>query len=275
MAWGKGCDSRCPVRADVSPEVPRASRPILLSVSEQTDLLREWLNRLADVGLVDLEAELAAFPELEQVLALPELQTTVQEGSFLTREGEFLHGEVSVEWRHPSWGEVGTLGLDFDGEEGAISLEDMHLVRQAQERGLGRAVLLEVVDLADQLGFEALKAMASGAGRYAWARCGFDFFDDEVREEVLEAAATFAARLGRPFDGAHIGHSWDLAELAGDPVPLAQFAAARGDPPPGEGAGAMRFGQALLLGPTDNDWAGLLDVRLGSPGRIQLEKPRR
>jgi hypothetical protein len=122
---------------------------------------------------------------------------------------------------------VDTLSLDFYTAEGEVALEDMHLPRGYQAQGLGRAVVDELAALGDALGIEALITMAADVGRYAWARCGFDFMGDDIRHLVVGSAAEFAEALGRPFDGSSIAHSWELAEYAGEDVPLAQVAQLR------------------------------------------------
>lgn len=61
---------------------------------------------------------------------------------------------------------MGTISLDIFTAEGLASLEDMHLPRLLQGRGLGRAVVVELVELGAALGLEALITMAFDVGRY-------------------------------------------------------------------------------------------------------------
>ena len=235
-------------------------------------IVEAWREQFGDAGGVSLRGELAHFPELEHAIALPELQTDVLEGSYLSWNGEGIEGPVHVIWRTSDGTRVGMLSLDFFTAEGEISLEDMHLPRGYQAQGLGRAVVAELAALGDALGIEALITMAADVGRYAWARCGFDFMEDDTRHLVVRSAAEFAGALGRPFDGSSIAHSWELAEYAGEDVPLAQVAQLRGEEPPPEDAPAIKFGQALLLGPRNNDWPGRLELAAGSPSRTQLAR---
>lgn len=235
-------------------------------------LVERWREHLGNAEGIGLREALTCFPELEHAVSLPELTTDVQSESYLCWDGEGIKAEVQVVWRTADNVRVGTLSLDICTAAGSASLEDMHLPRSYQGQGLGRAVITELVQLGQELGLDELILMAFDVGRYAWARCGFDFFDETERKRIVAAAEEFAQRLSRPFDGRNIEHSWELAELPGADVPLADVAAVRGDPSPAEGAVVMKFGQALLVGPHNNEWSGRLELADGSSGRVQLAK---
>ncbi len=104
-----------------------------------------------------------------------------------------------------------------------------------RQRGVGRRLLAAAVAFYDSLGIERIHLLASGDGRYAWARCGFDFVDDKVAELAAE----------RGVDLGEARHAWEVAELP--------------------------QGRALLFEPALDAWEGVLDLRQGSPGRARFE----
>lgn len=60
-----------------------------------------------------------------------------------------------------------------------------------------------------------MKLEAGRTGRYAWARCGFNFWNpSDDRPRVPGAAQDLAAALGVPFEPGRIEHPWQLAALA-------------------------------------------------------------
>lgn len=235
-------------------------------ISGHGDIARAWRGRLEANRTQDLRSCLDELPELRQAITPPPLDFTLLEGSHLTLTDTELAMIVHARLNTESGVEVGTLSIDIDTAGGA-SIEDIHLDRRAQGFGLGRGLVKEILFLCAGLGFEFVDIRAFDVGRYAWATCGFDFVDDD-RELVIDAAADFADRLKRPFDPDAIEHVWDIAQCPGPPVPLELVTSARGDAPT-EGK-PMTFGQALLLGPTGNEWTGRFDMRDGSPSRTQL-----
>jgi hypothetical protein len=138
-----------------------------------------------------------------------------------------------------------------------------------------RALTRTSVELYERLGLTHAAVYAQQVGRYVWATCGFDFYDDDERLATIEVAEQFASALGRPRDLSGIRHSWELAALqvgVGEgPVTLADVATAQGMPPPSlGGVEEISLGKALLLGPASAGWAGLLEIRRESPGRVIL-----
>jgi GNAT superfamily N-acetyltransferase len=226
-------------------------------------------ERLEGRGQLDLAARLSEFPEIEEALSIPVLRLEVLPGSTIgARDGQLL-AEVHVRYRRENGLEAGTLSLDIDTEDG-VSIEDIHIAPQLQTFGLGRVLVSEVVAFSAELDFAQVDIRAFDVGRYAWARCGFDFVDQDERTRVVEAAQEFARRLGERFDPAAVGCSWELAELEGPEIPREVFSECRGDRS-SEGR-PLKFGQALLLGPRDNEWTGRFDVADGSDSQRQLDK---
>jgi GNAT superfamily N-acetyltransferase len=237
------------------------------------DLTREWRRRLDDEPWVDLTRELARFPELEGAVALPELQTIPQEGAYVAAADRGVVVELGLVWESASGARAGTFSLDVHTADRVILLHDMHIAPSLQGLGAGREIVRQVVALADELGIERIRAHANDVGRYAWARCGFDFDPELEHQHVIAAAEQFAGSLNRHFDSAGIDHSWELAEFPGDPVSLAELAEVRGEPAPEGEAPPFSFGQALLLGPpSGNEWFGVFDLAPGSPSREQLAR---
>ncbi len=236
-----------------------------------SDLAQQWVDACGSAGAVVLK-RLDELPKLRQAFELgPGASPVVAGESYVHWNGSSLEGAFLVAWKTDEQGvRVGTTRLDFDTAEGTASLEDMHLHPDLQTKGVGRQVVQQFSELADALGLHSLITMTSDVGRYSWARCGFDFLHDHDRELALAAAEHIAGKLGANFDVSNIDHSWELAELDGPDVPLAAIAELRGESPPTDDAPGMRFGQALLLGPTGNEWAGCLDLSEGSLSRMKV-----
>jgi GNAT superfamily N-acetyltransferase len=237
-----------------------------------TALAERWCGALGTNGGADLTERLDEFPELAELVHLPSLSASVQEDSAIWWDDVALRIELGVVWALPAANDTrfASVLFDVDTFERSCELHDMHVEPAFRRSRFGRLYLATLAQLCEDLGVEAITLMANDVGRYSWARMGFDFFDVETRDRVLAAAQDFAAALGRPVDLAGVEHAWDLAELPGE-VTLAEFATARGDAAPPDPEERMRLGQALLLGPTDNEWAGKLQLGAKSPGRVRLD----
>jgi GNAT superfamily N-acetyltransferase len=239
----------------------------LLGMSELVDI---W-SREAQGASVDLRSGLARFPELERAVTLPGYRAEIQQGSGLVAGDEGVRVALSVRWVSPGSRELGTYSFDIHTGEQVAEIAGLRLAPEARGHGLGRLLVRLMARLGDELDLEAVILMAADVGRYAWPRLGFDFMEGEDRALALEEAARFARRLGRAAELGQVEHSWELAELPGPTISLADFAAARGDPLPVRGGIPLRWGQALLLGPAI-EWAGRLDLRPDSRSRAQLER---
>jgi GNAT superfamily N-acetyltransferase len=236
--------------------------------------LAEIWGREAQGASVDLRSGLPRFPELERAVTLRGYRTEIQQGSGLVAGDEGVRVAVSVRWVSPAGLELGTYSFDIHTGEQVAEIEGLRLAPEARGHGLGRLLVRLMARLGDELDLEAVILMAADVGRYAWPRLGFDFMEGEDRALALTEAARFARRIGRAPELGDVEHSWEVAELPGPTISFADFAAARGDPMPMRGARQLRWGQALLLGPTI-EWAGRLDLRHDSRSRAQLEHGNR
>jgi GNAT superfamily N-acetyltransferase len=241
------------------------------------ELVEKWIERL-DRGPVDLRSDLDRFPELRDAVVPVGFSIAVEEGSYLMAEGDAIRGELlgrvipSGMATSATPPETGAIGLAFDSEASYAEIETLDTAAQAQRRGLGRLTMAGIADLADRLGIGALTLEAGKIGRYAWARCGFNFmYPEEARPRVLAAAAAFAESLGIACDLAEIRQPWQLAALSGQ-VTAAQVERA-GGPRALPGRIPWSLGQALLLGPPENAnaWFGRLDPRSENPDRVRLD----
>jgi GNAT superfamily N-acetyltransferase len=230
-------------------------------------LAERWRNAIdASGGRLDLTEGLAVLPELAAAVELPGFDLAIEDGSFAAAGSGGIAMEVMLRWTHPGREDLGTFGLQVDNAGDYASLEDLHLARRVQGSGVGRFIVREVAALCGDLGLSALRTYAFEVGRYAWARCGFDFMEAEDRKRVVEAAARFSRQLGRSPDLTAVSSSWDLAAFPGSEVSADDFARAQGTITETQGLPPLKLGQALLLGPAGNEWAGELDLRPGSPG---------
>lgn len=143
-----------------------------------------------------------------------------------------------------------------------------------QGQGIARRVLSASVALYDALGMRWVRMNAVGAGRYAWARAGFDF-DERVFDGALPAAVpalrALAERLGHDLGDA--ASAWEIAARR-EEVPPGLFESRGGDvrflgsPTDCEGP----LGRVLFLCAGVWDWDGTLDLAPGSPGRAEFER---
>lgn len=145
-----------------------------------------------------------------------------------------------------------------------------------QRRGIARRVLSASVSVYDALGIRGVELNAVGAGRYVWARAGFDFMERVSGAADAEPPAVprfreLAERLG--FDLGDTTCAWEIAGRR-DEVPPGLFV---------ERGGSTRFlgspsdcegplGRVLFLCAGVGDWDGVLDLTPGSPGRLQFER---
>lgn len=243
------------------------------------ELVDSWIERLDGDG-VDLRGDLDRFPELREAVVPVGFTIAVEEGSYLAARGETIQGELLGRVIPPGIDssatppQAGAVGIAFDSEEGYAEIETLDVAAQAQRRGLGRLTMAGIADLADRLGIEALTLEAGRTGRYAWARCGFNFVEpDQDRPKVLGAAAKFAEKLSITCDLSEIEQPWQLAALPGQ-VTAAKVERAGGpQAEPGGEEAPWSMGQALLLGPPENanTWFGRLDPRNENSDRVRLD----
>jgi GNAT superfamily N-acetyltransferase len=238
-----------------------------------TQLVQQWRQRLNGASSLSLTT-LAALPGVQQAFGLfsdQGVDAKLQSGSLEAAGDEDIRAEFGVIWTF-NGALAGSVSLEVDTEAQAGWMEDMRLEHALQGLGGGRQVMRQVASLCIDLGLDEIRGQASDIGRYAWARCGFDFSNDSERYLAVTGAEEVAAALGRTLDSSDIVHSWDLAELDGDDVPLAVatelFA---GDVALKDGfGGSIPYGMALLLGAKGNDWIGCLNLCAGSLSRGQL-----
>jgi hypothetical protein len=188
---------------------------------------------------------------------------------WLDEEGQ-IGGDVRAIWNLPD-GQLGSGSFSLCGPERLCEWDDFHIERSHQEEGLATTFCRALVALCSQLGFASIMLRAEGEGRYCWARLGFDFEDPDERQQILEAAAEFADRLGLQVDLSEVEHAVTLASLPGT-VSYGAFAAAQGARRPLEPEKQMKLGRALLLGPTNTMWSGRFEVppRVSVVARVDL-----
>jgi GNAT superfamily N-acetyltransferase len=239
----------------------------------------QWLAELSGSAAA-LEHQLSRFPELSQAVVPVDFELLVDEDSYLAPVDDHLQGELRGRLIQPGGREsdlppvAGAIGIEFDTFEGYLEIETLDTPARAQRRGLGRLIMAGIADLAERLGIETLTLEAGKTGRYAWARCGFRFFDpDQDRDRVLGAAQDFARALGRSPDLSQIAEPWQLAAVPGR-VTVAEIQAAGGPVIDAEsGEEEWSLGRALLLGPPEsaNTWFGVLETSQQSADRVRLD----
>ncbi len=82
-----------------------------------------------------------------------------------------------------------------------------------QSKGLGAKLLERSEKWYQRIGIKAIRLTAnSSVGRYAWARMGFDFADENSRVTVVNKFYDYLAYRGIPYDLQPIlTHSWEIA----------------------------------------------------------------
>lgn len=218
-------------------------------------------------------ASLNTLPGVHQAFGLLADQgvvTKLQSGRLDAVADEDIHAEFGVIWTFNE-ALVGSVSLEVNTETQGGWMEEMRFEFALQGFGAGRQLIRQVASLCIDLGLDEIRGQASDIGRYAWARCGFDFGNDDERDLVVTCAEEIAAALGRSLDSSDIVHSWDLAELDGDDVPMAVATELFADHVKlKNGVDSIPYGMALLLGPKGNDWVGCLNLCAGSLSRGQL-----
>ena len=232
------------------------------------DLTQQWRDCVGESSCLALQST-NDLPGLAEAFAIHDrVEVELQPESHIRLDGDTeVCGQVDLSWILDGY-EVGTASLEINGDHS--SLEGMRLVSDLQSLGIGRRVVGQLVDLSVALGLAELRTLAAQIGRYAWARCGFDFAEDEVREAAISAATEVAERLERDLDVTRVRHSWDLAQMPGEPIPTSVATELFGGDLPGNSVESVAYGKALLLGPQCNDWEGCLTLAEGCPSRVQI-----
>jgi len=173
---------------------------------------------------------------------------------------------------------VGVLQRDLHLHAGVAVHENFGLDPHWQGALRGRRALCSAVTLYLALGLERVELDAADAGAYVWARCGFDFADDQSREEVIQGAETLLRRLDLEAELEQIRHPWDFSRIT-TKVSLTQLAGALEDRPPlldlgalGDPSTQIGLGKALLLAGDHAGWRGALDLSASSQGLVQLAR---
>jgi GNAT superfamily N-acetyltransferase len=243
---------------------PPASKPPpdewapLLTETPRRNLRRamRWSENLRE--LVD-----PAFPQM------PAVRTRLIDPSGLVADAHgHLHLHVTLEWRRATadrkeQGEVfGSAQFELHGDAHACIFDNLRLSeKNDQRRGIGRLYLNTLIKLCHELDITLISLFAQDAGRFVWAREGFAFADDIWRDNVVDAAKYFAEQLGIvvPIDLDTVEHPSEIANIGGA-VPLELAAWIRGDTLSEGYDRIMTIGEALLLGPRNNDWEGELNL---------------
>ena len=150
-------------------------------------------------------------------------------------------------------------------------------------KGHAREMLKHAVALYDDLGVTSIELEAVGLGKYAWAAAGFDFRDDETRNQVNTALRLFAHELAlfdadlpafrHPWEVLALDYDDDNKQVLVDSAKLASVLEERGEVRLIEGfrPGAMAVSKALYLYSRYDSWDGTLDLTPGSASRSQFE----
>ena len=236
---------------------------------------------------VSLADELATFPELMDAFAPAGFALYVHRGSQITLDGDDhlrvdlaarLQPAVFQAFEQLGRTQTGPIERAFSTRHAAARHRVLRIPRAWAGLGRGRALLRQHVELYDALEINRVSLQAVNVGRYVWGMCGFDFVTERDREHVVYACQEFAEELDYHVDLSGIAHPWELGAIGsvdGD-VTLREIAGARGwsvdvgsvqeerlDRP-------MRLGKALMLFSRYEGWEGMLDLRDGTAGRIQL-----
>lgn len=201
-----------------------------------------------------------AFPEIVGIVDVPGAIIEIQAESSIT---QFADGAIqivlNVKWLRADGARVGEAGLEFDTGARIAEVSNFHVAKQVQSKGLARAVIDSTAVLCERLDITQLVLTAKNIGRYAWASIGFDFETEEERDLVLSAAKEFASKLGVEVDLSRIECAQDFVDLPGN-VPLEDLIGAIGGKNGDATGKRVSMGRALLLGPTDNEWYGVLSI---------------
>ncbi len=236
-------------------------------------LARIWASRLASA---DGGAAISLLPELQDAVVPIDFGLLVEEDSYAVTDGTDVSCELRARLIPPGVVDrmgpsaLGGICLGINTAESCMEIETVELPLMLQRRGIGRLLLAQLADLADWLGVREIKLEAGRTGRYAWARCGFNFLNpEEDGPRVLNAASEFASALDVRVDLGRIEQPWQLAALTSS-VSAAAVEAAGG--PSSETAEDWNLGRALLLGPPENAtyWYGRLDTRPDSDDSVRL-----
>lgn len=247
-------------------------------MGSQTALARNWTARFGSDGGADLDKDLSRLSELQDAVLPVGWSIKPYGDSYLRIDGQTLSCEFRAHLAPPGVafpadddrGEdaLGLVVFNFDTTVDdddfacCMELQNLEIPAGIQRRGAGRLVVGGLVQLGHELGLEYAVLHAERVGRYAWARCGFDFLEEDHRRGVVEAASDFADRLGRPVDLDAVQHPWDMANLPGL-VTRGEIEDAGGPPAyRGRRSATFTLGQALLLGPAldRNHWHGKLQL---------------
>lgn len=239
-------------------------------------LAMAWRERLPTHGYVDLHERLDDFPELVDAARPPRFELRLLDQCYVAAEGdEDISAELEAELIPPRLApadadEQGWVHVELVTADGTGLIHTLDIPASIQGGGLGSLVIAQLAELGDQLGLETLELEAGKLGRWAWMRCGFDFSDDEDREQVIAAAGEFAERLGLEVELEGIEHSWDFLDL--DQPVSAEAVRDAGGPIIDPGAAEVPLSKALLLGPNEdaNTWFGRLTLDAKSDGRVRL-----
>jgi hypothetical protein len=251
------------------------------------DLAGEWRKRIDVLGDLPLNsrARRDAFADmvsafslngLRQVMA-PERCRCAPTQHAVSLAGRLVRGDRLVATWHRE------ILLD----QGGVIHHLLDVEPPFRRAGVAPGLLLQGLDLYDRLGLDAVFLHAAlDTGRWHWARCGFDFLEDEDREPVVGFYNAVVALTGLPLDTSEFTHASQYA-LAGSSDETLRLSFARIASLLGvEGGRALRerahangidfqaeipVGQAIMLsGPA---WRGVLLLR--GPSRAVFEARQR
>lgn len=138
---------------------------------------------------------------------------------------------------------AGTMSRRFTTKFGPRSVyhESLFLDERFQGRGAGEVVVAQAFERYKAAGFEEVGLEAAEVGRYTWAKFGFEWADDDVRERKVKELTAFLEREG-------IANAAALArQQASSAQKLARWVDQNG----------RKLGKDFLLDPKTSVWNGV------------------
>jgi GNAT superfamily N-acetyltransferase len=254
--------------------VQRACRNYDRAVASSTDIVASLLDRYGDRKVGIGRDGAAEFPWLFEPYRQADLDLAIELASVRVRDGDLeLDLVADVIDRRLGGQAVGAFRRAV--RRGSALHHSSLTYEPFQRQGIARRVLSASVFLYDSLGIARVQLNAVGAGRYVWARSGFDFAErvlgGESEPPAVARLRELASRLGHDLGATCC--SWEIAGRR-EEVPPGVFVARGGSlkflgsPTDCEGP----LGRVLFLCAGVGDWDGVLDLRPGSPGRHQFER---
>lgn len=96
--------------------------------------------------------------------------------------------------------QVGDFHVLVEGYTNELQISTLDMPRERHGSDYGRTSIQRLADHRRHAGCKLMRLDANKIGRYAWARCGFEFETPEDPERIVSAASSLAEQLGASFD---------------------------------------------------------------------------